>query len=92
MATLTILMSDLPPHQIADGAGLATFLRTLEFEDIAAASCGALLPIGILPVLMSPFVGKYAHKFDLRLLAGLAFLAIGLIMLSSKDGLFDKAK
>jgi DHA2 family multidrug resistance protein len=22
-------MSDLPPHQIADGAGLATFLRTL---------------------------------------------------------------
>jgi DHA2 family multidrug resistance protein len=30
-----------------------------------------------LPVLMSPFVGKYAHKFDLRVLAGLAFLAIG---------------
>ncbi|MBO5390740.1 MAG: MFS transporter, partial [Pseudomonas sp.] len=29
MPTLTILMSDLPPHQIADGAGLATFLRTL---------------------------------------------------------------
>ncbi|RML66860.1 EmrB/QacA family drug resistance transporter, partial [Pseudomonas syringae pv. maculicola] len=27
---------------------------------------------------MSPFVGKYAHKFDLRLLAGLAFLAMGL--------------
>jgi DHA2 family multidrug resistance protein len=38
----------------------------------------AVAPIGILPVLMSPFVGKYAHKFDLRLLAGLAFLAIGL--------------
>ena len=37
-----------------------------------------MAPIGILPVLMSPFVGKYAHKFDLRLLAGLAFLAIGL--------------
>ena len=30
----------------------------------------AVAPIGILPVLMSPFVGKYAHKFDLRLLAG----------------------
>jgi len=29
MPTLSILMSDLPPHQIADGAGLATFLRTL---------------------------------------------------------------
>ncbi|MEE4572894.1 DHA2 family efflux MFS transporter permease subunit [Pseudomonas alliivorans] len=38
----------------------------------------ALAPIGILPVLMSPFVGKYAHKFDLRLLASLAFLAMGL--------------
>ena len=38
----------------------------------------AVAPIGILPVLMSPFVGKYAHKFDLRLLAGVAFLAIGL--------------
>jgi len=37
----------------------------------------AVAPIGLLPVLMSPFVGKYAHKFDLRLLAGLAFLAIG---------------
>lgn len=37
----------------------------------------AVAPIGLLPVLMSPFVGKYAHRFDLRLLAGLAFLAIG---------------
>ncbi|MEO8492626.1 DHA2 family efflux MFS transporter permease subunit [Pseudomonas sp.] len=38
----------------------------------------AVAPIGILPVLMSPFVGKYAGKFDLRLLAGLSFLAMGL--------------
>ncbi|WP_110972101.1 DHA2 family efflux MFS transporter permease subunit [Pseudomonas huaxiensis] len=37
----------------------------------------AVAPIGLLPVLLSPFVGKYAHRFDLRLLAGLAFLAIG---------------
>lgn len=37
----------------------------------------AVAPIGLLPVLMSPFVGKYAHRFDLRLLAGIAFLAIG---------------
>jgi DHA2 family multidrug resistance protein len=37
----------------------------------------AVAPIGILPVLMSPFVGRYANKFDLRLLAGLAFVAIG---------------
>jgi DHA2 family multidrug resistance protein len=38
----------------------------------------AVAPLGILPVLLSPFVGKYAPKFDMRLLAGLAFLAIGL--------------
>jgi DHA2 family multidrug resistance protein len=38
----------------------------------------AVAPLGILPVIMSPFVGKYAHKFDLRVLAGLAFTAIGL--------------
>jgi DHA2 family multidrug resistance protein len=38
----------------------------------------AVAPIGVLPVLMSPFIGKFAHKFDLRLLAGLAFLAIGM--------------
>ncbi|EIK95083.1 EmrB/QacA family drug resistance transporter [Pseudomonas sp. M47T1] len=37
----------------------------------------AVAPLGILPVLMSPFVGKYATRFDLRILAGLAFLAIG---------------
>jgi DHA2 family multidrug resistance protein len=29
MPTLSILLSDLPPDQIADGSGLATFLRTL---------------------------------------------------------------
>jgi DHA2 family multidrug resistance protein len=29
MPTLTILLSDLPPDQIAEGSGLATFLRTL---------------------------------------------------------------
>ncbi|MFV3383424.1 DHA2 family efflux MFS transporter permease subunit [Pseudomonas sp. NY15354] len=37
----------------------------------------AVAPIGLLPVILSPFVGKYAHRVDLRLLAGLAFLAIG---------------
>ncbi|MEK1942393.1 MAG: DHA2 family efflux MFS transporter permease subunit [Pseudomonas sp.] len=38
----------------------------------------AAAPLGILPVLMSPFIGKYAARFDLRVLAGLAFLAMGL--------------
>ncbi|WP_413723368.1 DHA2 family efflux MFS transporter permease subunit [Sodalis sp. RH24] len=37
----------------------------------------AAAPIGILPVFMSPLVGRYAHKFDLRLLAGGSFLVIG---------------
>lgn len=36
----------------------------------------AAAPIGILPVFMSPLVGRYAHKFDLRLLAGGSFLVI----------------
>ncbi|MBD1552359.1 DHA2 family efflux MFS transporter permease subunit [Pseudomonas typographi] len=35
-------------------------------------------PIGVLPVILSPFVGRYAHNFDLRVLAGLSFTAIGL--------------
>ncbi|WP_166362770.1 DHA2 family efflux MFS transporter permease subunit [Pseudomonas akapageensis] len=38
----------------------------------------AAAPLGILPVLLSPFVGRYAHKFDLRLLAAVSFLAMGL--------------
>ncbi|AHL76314.1 multidrug resistance protein B [Stutzerimonas stutzeri] len=37
----------------------------------------AAAPIGILPVFLSPLVGKYAHKVDLRLLAGGSFLVIG---------------
>ena len=38
----------------------------------------ATAPIGILPVLLTPFVGKYAHRFDLRLLASLAFVAMAM--------------
>lgn len=34
----------------------------------------ATAPIGILPVLMTPFVGKYALRFDLRMLATVAFI------------------
>ncbi|WP_066094823.1 DHA2 family efflux MFS transporter permease subunit [Xanthomonas massiliensis] len=36
----------------------------------------ATAPIGILPVLMTPFVGKYASRFDLRMLASVAFLVL----------------
>lgn len=36
----------------------------------------ATAPIGILPVLLTPFVGKYANRFDLRWLATIAFIAM----------------
>ncbi len=38
----------------------------------------ATAPIGILPVLLTPFVGKYANRFDLRILASFAFIAMSL--------------
>ena len=36
----------------------------------------ATAPIGILPVVLTPFVGKYANRFDLRVLASFAFVAM----------------
>ncbi|MFT4255626.1 MAG: DHA2 family efflux MFS transporter permease subunit [Pseudoxanthomonas sp.] len=38
----------------------------------------ATAPIGILPVLLTPLVGKYASRFDLRLLASFAFMVMAL--------------
>ncbi|MBB3226701.1 DHA2 family multidrug resistance protein [Luteibacter sp. Sphag1AF] len=37
----------------------------------------AAAPLGILPVILTPFVGRYAHKFDLRVLASGAFIVMG---------------
>ncbi len=34
-------------------------------------------PLGILPVFLSPFVGKNMHKFDLRILVTFSFLVFG---------------
>lgn len=45
----------------------------------------AAAPIGILPVFLSPLVGRYAHKFDLRLLAGGSFLVIGISCFKRSD-------
>ena len=45
---------------------------TSEWAGFAAA------PLGILPVILTPFVGRYAHKFDLRVLAALSFLVLAL--------------
>lgn len=36
----------------------------------------ATAPIGILPVLLTPLVGKYASRFDLRMLASFAFIVM----------------
>ncbi|MDR1075904.1 MAG: DHA2 family efflux MFS transporter permease subunit [Xanthomonadaceae bacterium] len=38
----------------------------------------ATAPIGILPVMMTPFVARYANRFDMRLLASLAFVIMGI--------------
>ncbi|NDL65466.1 DHA2 family efflux MFS transporter permease subunit [Acerihabitans arboris] len=45
----------------------------------------AAAPIGILPVFLSPLVGRYAQKFDLRLLAGGSFLVIGVTCFMRAD-------
>src|SRR3546814_2118321 len=36
----------------------------------------ATAPIGVLPVLLAPLVGKYATRFDLRIIASLAFIVM----------------
>ncbi|MFT3757050.1 MAG: DHA2 family efflux MFS transporter permease subunit [Pseudoxanthomonas sp.] len=36
----------------------------------------ATAPIGVLPVILTPFVGKYATRFDLRMLASFAFVVM----------------
>jgi len=48
--------------------------RNLGYTPIWAGLATA--PIGILPVLLTPFVGLYAARFDLRVVAGLAFVAM----------------
>ncbi|MDL2316960.1 DHA2 family efflux MFS transporter permease subunit [Desulfovibrio sp. OttesenSCG-928-A18] len=40
----------------------------------------AAAPIGILPVLLSPLVGKYAHKTDLRILISIGFFTFAACM------------
>jgi DHA2 family multidrug resistance protein len=48
--------------------------RNLGYTPIWAGLATA--PIGILPVILTPFVGKYAARFDLRVVASLAFIAM----------------
>ena len=37
----------------------------------------AAAPMGVLPLMMTPIIGRYASKFDLRILASLSFLTMG---------------
>ncbi|MBS0383533.1 MAG: DHA2 family efflux MFS transporter permease subunit [Proteobacteria bacterium] len=39
----------------------------------------AVAPIGVIPIILTFWVGKYAHKFDLRWLASGSFVVIGLV-------------
>ncbi|HEX7369794.1 MAG TPA: DHA2 family efflux MFS transporter permease subunit [Rhodanobacteraceae bacterium] len=39
----------------------------------------AAAPIGVIPILLTFWVGKYAHKFDLRWLTAFSFAVMGLI-------------
>lgn len=48
--------------------------RNLGYTPIWAGFATA--PIGILPVLLTPLVGKYATRFDLRILASFAFMVM----------------
>ncbi|MGH8118152.1 MAG: DHA2 family efflux MFS transporter permease subunit [Rhodanobacteraceae bacterium] len=47
----------------------------------------AAAPIGVIPVLLTYVVGKYAHKVDLRWLASISFAVMGLVCL--RFGGFD---
>lgn len=38
----------------------------------------AAAPIGVIPIFLSPLVGRFGHKVDMRLLAGIAFFAMSM--------------
>ena len=48
--------------------------RNLGYTAIWAGFASA--PIGFLPVILAPLIGKYANKFDLRMLASIAFVVM----------------
>jgi len=49
----------------------------------------ATAPIGILPVLLTFFVGKYATRMDLRFLASAAFIVMGVTCFMRSDFFLD---
>ncbi|MDR2124714.1 MAG: DHA2 family efflux MFS transporter permease subunit [Desulfovibrio sp.] len=53
---------------------LLPLLLQTQFGYTAASAGLATAPIGIFPVFIAPFVGKYAHRVDLRILITAGFL------------------
>ncbi|OOG61922.1 MFS transporter [Rhodanobacter sp. B04] len=49
----------------------------------------AAAPIGILPVLLTVFVGKYAARFDLRMVASFSFVVMGVTCFMRSDFFLD---
>ncbi|HEX7111180.1 MAG TPA: DHA2 family efflux MFS transporter permease subunit, partial [Mizugakiibacter sp.] len=49
--------------------------RQLEYTPTWAGYASA--PLGVLPVILTPFIGRYATRFDLRYLAAFAFIVMG---------------
>ena len=45
----------------------------------------ATAPLGIIPVLLTVFVGKYANRFDLRLVGSIAFVVMGITCFLRSD-------
>ncbi len=61
--------------------------RTLGYTPIWAGFATA--PIGVLPILLTPLVGLYAQRFDLRMVASLAFVFMAITcFLRAKFNLF----
>jgi len=50
--------------------------RTMGYTPLWAGLASA--PIGILPVVLTPFIGRYAMRFDMRVLASFAFVVLAL--------------
>ncbi|OOG43577.1 DHA2 family efflux MFS transporter permease subunit [Rhodanobacter sp. C05] len=49
----------------------------------------AAAPLGVLPVLLTVFVGKYAARFDLRMVASFSFIVMGATCFMRSDFFLD---
>jgi hypothetical protein len=68
----------LPTGEYAGGAILTVTQngygkRTAESE-YPTKSRGTQAPVGVIPVLLSPIIGRFAHKLDMRRLVTFSFI------------------